>query len=68
MVIHVFRFQKFISVKDKPIELHGFADDHSYKKSFAKSRVEEINMMRDLESCAERIKNWMDGNRIKDER
>ena len=52
--------------KDKPIELHGFADDHAYKKSFAaKSQVEEINTMRDLESCAERIKNWMDGNRLK---
>ena len=42
--------------KNKPIELHGFVDNHAYKKSFAaKSWVDEINMMRD----------WMDGNRLK---
>ena len=52
--------------KNKPIELHGFVDDHAYKGSFAaRSRVEEINMIKDLESCAERIKIWMDGNRLK---
>ena len=51
---------------NKPIELHGFADDHAYKKSFvAKSRIDEINMMGDLENCTKRIKNWMDGNRLK---
>ena len=51
---------------NKPIELHGFADNHAYKKSFvAKSQVDEINMMGDLENCAKRIKNWMDGNRLK---
>ena len=44
----------------------AFADDHAYKKSFvAKSQVDEINMMGDLENCAKRIKNWMDGNRLK---
>ena len=36
---------------NKAIELCGFADDHAYKKSFiAKSRVDEINMMGDLEN------------------
>ena len=41
---------------NKPIELHGFANDHAYKKSFvAKSQVDEINMMVDLENCAKRI-------------
>ena len=46
---------------NKPIELHGFADDHAYKKLFvAKSQVEEINTIGDLENCAERIKSgWM---------
>ena len=51
---------------NKPIEIHGFADDHAYKKSLvAKSWVDEINTMGDLENCAKRIKNWMDGNRLK---
>ena len=50
----------------KPIDLHGFADDHVYKKSFAaKSRTDETNTMGELENCALRIKNWMDGNRLK---
>ena len=50
----------------KPIDLHGFADDHAYKKSFAaKSRTDETNTMGELVNCASRIKNWMDGNRLK---
>ena len=51
---------------NKPIDLYGFADDHAYKKSFvAKSQVGEINTMGELENCAKRIKNWVDGNRLK---
>ena len=51
----------------KPIDLHGFADDHVYKKSFAaKSRTDETNTMGELENFASRIKNWMDG-KIKNE-
>ena len=50
----------------KPIVLHGFADDHAYKKSFAtKSRTDETNTIGELVNCASRIKNWMDGNRLK---
>ena len=50
----------------KPIDLHGFADDHAYKKSFAaKSRIGETNTIGKLVNCAARIKNWMDGNRLK---
>ena len=54
------------SSTNKSIDLHGFADDHAYKKSFAaKSQMDEINTMGDLENCATRIKNWVDGNRLK---
>ena len=46
------------SSTNKPIDLHGFVDDHAYKKSFAaKSQMDEINTMGDLENCATRIKN-----------
>ena len=50
----------------KPIDLHGFVDDHAYKKSFpSKSRTDKTNTMGELVNCATRIKNWMDGNRLK---
>ena len=50
----------------KPIDLHGFADGHAYKKSFAtKSRTDETNTMGELVNSVSRIKNWMDGNRLK---
>ena len=50
----------------KPIDLHGFVHDHAYKISFAaKSRTDESNTMGELVNCASRIKNWMDGNRLK---
>ena len=50
----------------KPIDLHAFADDHAYKKSFAaKSRTDETNTMGKRVKCASRVKNWMDGNRLK---
>ena len=50
----------------KPIDLHGFADDHTYKKLFAAiSRTDETNTMGELVNCAVRIKNWIDGNRLK---
>ena len=50
----------------RPIDLHGFADDHAYKKGFpGNSRGSEVNTIKDLEQCATRIKSWMDGNRLK---
>ena len=50
----------------KSIDLHGFADDHVYKKLFAaKSRTDETNTMGELENCASRIKSWMDSSRLK---
>ena len=51
---------------DLELELHGFVDDHAYKKSFAaKSRTDETKTMGELVNCVSRIKNWMDGNRFK---
>ena len=49
------------SSTDKPIDLHGYEDDHTYKKLFAaKSQMDEINTMGDLENCATRIRTgWM---------
>ena len=50
----------------RPIDLHGFADDHTYKKGFPGNLGEsEVDTMKDLEQCATRIKSWMDGNRLK---
>ena len=50
----------------RPIDLHGFADDHAYKKGFPGNlRESEVDTIKDLEQCATRIKSWMDGNRIK---
>ena len=55
------------SSTNKPTDLHGFVDDHVYKESFAaKSRTDETNTMGELVNCASRIKNWMEGNQIKD--
>ena len=50
----------------RPIDLHGFADDHAYKKGFPGNlRESKAETIRDLEQCATRIKSWMDGNRLK---
>ena len=48
------------------VDLHGYADDHIYKKGFlANSREAESETMGQLENCASVIKIWMDGNRLK---
>ena len=50
----------------RPIDLHGFADDHTYKKGFPGNlRESEIKTIKELEQCATRIKSWMDSNRLK---
>ena len=50
----------------RPIDLHGFADDHIYKKGFpGNSRECEVKTIKDLEQWATRIKSWMDGNQLK---
>ena len=48
------------------VDLHGYADDHAYIKSFlVNSREAESETMGQLENCASVIKTWMDGNRLK---
>ena len=50
----------------RPIDLHGFADNHVYKKGFpGNSRESEVKTIKDLEQCATRIKSWMDGYQLK---
>ena len=50
----------------RSIDLHGFADEHAYKKGLpGNSRESEVKTIKDLEQCATRIKSWMDGNRLK---
>ena len=53
-------------ISERPIDLHGFADNHAYKKGFpGNSRECEVKTIKDLEWCATRIKSWMDGNQLK---
>ena len=41
----------------RSIDLHGFADDHAYKKGFpGNSRESEVKTIKDLEQCVTRIK------------
>ena len=48
----------------RPIDLHGFADDHAYKKGFPGNlREGEVKTIKDLEQT--RIKSWMDGKGLK---
>ena len=48
------------------IQLHGYADDHITKCSFkSNDQKEEKNAIINLENCANNIKKWMDGNRLR---
>ena len=48
------------------LQLSGFTDDHSVRKSFkASSREEELNTVTSMEACMLNIKNWMDEMRLK---
>ena len=48
------------------LQLSGFADDHSVRKTFkANSREEECGTITELESCLLSIKKWMDEMRLK---
>ena len=48
------------------LQLSGFADDHSVRKSFkASDREEEENTVEQTEACMLSIKNWMDKMRLK---
>ena len=51
---------------DTKLELNGFADDHSIRKSFnAKSRNEEHTIITAIERLMLKIKKWMDAVRLK---
>ena len=48
------------------LQLSGFVDDHSVRKSFkASNREEEFNTVTSMEACMLNIKNWMDEMRLK---
>ena len=47
-------------------DLNGFADDYNVKKAFkAGNKVDEEEVISDLEMCTTRINNWMNVNRLK---
>ena len=53
-------------VDDPEFNLHGFTDNHAYKKLFdANSRCQEYKTICDLSHCGSEIKTWMDHNRLK---
>ena len=48
------------------LQLSGFVDDHSVRKSFnASRREEESSTLLSMETCMLNIKNWMDEMRLK---
>ena len=48
------------------IDLNGFADDHNVKEAFkAGNKVDEEEVISDLEMCITRINNWVNVNRLK---
>ena len=49
-------------VLSPPIDLHGFADDHTIKDSFKPIPDEEHKVIHTLEQCTSDIKDWMDAN------
>ena len=53
-------------VVPQDLQLSGFVDDHSVRKSFnASKREEEASTLSSMESCMLNIKNWMDEMRLK---
>ena len=51
-------------VVSEEINIHGFADDHSFKKEF-KPSVNESTSVASLEDSLKSVKTWMDANRLK---
>ena len=47
-----------------PLQLHGFADDHTVKDSFKSGTQEERLFISSLENCIREIKLWMDEKRL----
>ena len=53
------------SVISRPIDTHGFADDHALKDKFKiGNHTEERKCITNLENCAMEVKEWMDKNRL----
>ena len=53
-----------IDVIPEEIDIHGFADDHSFKKEFT-PRIDEVVTVTQLENTLVDVKSWMDANRLK---
>ena len=70
-VIGPFFFTLYVSslscdIKDIPVTLSGYADDHNARNSFyANSRSQEMSSNEHLELFLERTKEWMDINQLK---
>ena len=53
-------------IRDLPLQLSGYADDHGAHNTFnANSREEEEHSNETLESFLSITKNWMDANHLK---
>ena len=53
-------------VVPEDLQLSGFADDHSVRKTFkASNRLDEENTKTKLQECLISIKKWMDETRLK---
>ena len=51
---------------NSPLNLHGFADDHTVGNKFKPGNIgEEMRCMHELEKCATDLKVWMNENRLK---
>ena len=49
----------------RPIDIHGFADDHALKDKFKiGNHTEERRCITNLENCAMEVKDWMDKNKL----
>ena len=53
------------TVLPSEIDIHGFADDHSFKKAFTPGGEDEKVTITKLESALKSVKHWMDQNRLK---
>ena len=70
-VIEPYFFNLYVSslsheIKDIPVTLSGFTDDHNARNSFyANSRSQEMSSNEHLELFLERTKEWSDMNQLK---
>ena len=53
-------------VAPQGIQIHGYTDDHAFKKAFSAGNNEvEKKTMQNLQDCGADVKNWMDQNRLR---